>query len=678
MLVALPTIAASCGNKLISLSRSAKVAIMLAVDLISLPVCFAIAVMLRMGSLEQALLSGVAPFIAMGLITIPVFASVGLYGAVIRFIDHRLFVSAAAGLAAVVAFVYLASSLFDYKGLPHSAVLNYWFIAFPYVVASRIVARAVVRGGKRGNLQETECVAAIYGAGEAGAKLAMAMRISGKYRAVCFFDDNRYLVNRNVAGLKVLHPDRLVATVDQRRIELIVIAIPSATVEERKEIMRRARKTNAAVKILSSLMELGNEEITVRSIRDVKIDDLLGREPIRPRADLFKKCVREKNILVTGAGGSIGSELCRQIVTLGPCRLHLLDHSEYALYKIEQETARRYPTIPIQAHLGSVCDARLMERIIDECKIDTIYHAAAYKHVPLVEANIAEGVRNNILGAHVVVGAAFKFNVKTCVLVSTDKAVRPTSIMGASKRVAELVFQAAAIRAKADSVFCMVRFGNVLGSSGSVVPLFKNQIESGGPITITHPEVVRYFMSIPEAAQLIVQAGSMATGGDVFVMDMGKPVKIVDLARAMLATCGLKEKGPTNPNGDIEIEFVGLRPGEKLYEELFAGDNARPSKHPRILTTSEYAIDPDVLDKQITYLMAACANNDIAMITSLLRKLVKGYMPNVQSRVMEPRHVFQNQYAPSLQYKGFQKNEQVGRRVSAGMKRVSTWKAHTT
>jgi FlaA1/EpsC-like NDP-sugar epimerase len=331
--------------------------------------------------------------------------------------------------------------------------------------------------------------------------------------------------------------------------------------------------------------------------------------------------------LVTGAGGSIGSELCRQISALAPSQLHLLDHSEYALYTILQELSSRFPALSIHAHLGSVCDQQLVERIMDTGSIDTVYHAAAYKHVPLVEANMAEGIRNNVVGAQIVVAAAEKFRVQTCVLVSTDKAVRPTNIMGASKRIAELIFQGAAAKADSATTFCMVRFGNVLGSSGSVVPLFKKQIEKGGPITITHPDVVRYFMLIPEAAQLVIQAGAMAKGGEVFLLDMGEPIKIVDLARTMIDMAGLQERNDRNPDGDIEIQFVGLRPGEKLYEELLIGDHAAPCEHPRIMRTTEYSITPEILNRLIENLMLACASNDGASIKTVMQKIVKEYAP---------------------------------------------------
>ncbi len=621
------TLAYRFGLALVSMSRRSKVALMIAADLVSLPLCFLVAMLLRIGYAGAIADYGIAPYILIPLITISVFAMTGLYGAVVRFIDQRLLTATGFGLALAILFTYMLLRLLDYRGLPHNALMIYWFTAFSYVVTSRLVARAFLRNSNPAARMKPECLVGIYGAGEAGSKLARAMRVNGRYLPVCFFDDKHSLDQRNVAGLKVFHSERLVEIANQRRIGLIVIAIPSATAEQRREIMYRANRSNARVKILCSLMELADNAISTRSIRDLKVDDLLGREPIRPDPDLFARCVRGKNVLVTGGGGSIGSELCRQIITLAPRALHVLDHSEYALYSIESELQARFPDGCIVSHLGSACDAGLVERIIDEHEINTIYHAAAYKHVPLVESNMAEGVRNNVMSAQVVANAAHKLHVQTCVLISSDKAVRPTSVMGASKRVAELIFQAAALKAATGTKFCMVRFGNVLGSSGSVVPLFRKQIECGGPITITHPDIVRYFMSIPEAAQLVMQAGAMATGGDVFAMDMGEPVRIVDLARTMIAMSGLSERNEKNSRGDIEIRFVGLRPGEKLYEELFTASDAVRSKHPRIMTTTEYVIDPDELNQQLIYLMVACTTNDRNMIRFLLQKLVREYTP---------------------------------------------------
>ena len=611
------------------MSRRAKIALMLAVDATALPVCFMLAILLRTGDPGAVRLHGLASYLFVAAMTVTAFALTGLYGAVIRFINQGILASAGLSLVLAVASIYLLSPYFRSMEIPREPLAIYWLAAFLYVLVSRLAARALLRDSKLKKRRQAAPLVAIYGAGEAGVKLAQAMRVGDKYRVACFFDDKPALDNRNVTGLRVHHSDRLTQAVHRYHIDLIVIAIPSATPQQRKAIMDKAHRSGAAVKTLCNLMELADEHISTRSIREMKIDDLLGREPIQPDMGLFRKCIDRQNILVTGAGGSIGSELCRQIMSLKPRALHLIDHCEYALYNIEQELARRFPGMTVCAHLGSACDMRLVDRVVCDNGIDTIYHAAAYKHVPLVEANMAEGIRNNILSAEVVANAAQKFKVKTCVLVSSDKAVRPANIMGASKRIAELIFQAAALKSRSGTRFCMVRFGNVLGSSGSVVPLFQSQIEKGGPITVTHPDVVRYFMSIPEAAQLVMQAGAMATGGDVFVMDMGAPVKIVDLARTMIAMCGLTERCAGNPQGDIEIRFVGLRPGEKLYEELFAGNDALPSRHPRIMTTTEYAIDPDTLAQQVAYLMVACTTNDKSMIKLLVAKLVRGYTPAI-------------------------------------------------
>lgn len=617
-------------RELLSLRRTSKVMLMLGADLLALPCCFQLAMLLRVGS-SEFLIDGWTTSIMIALASMLAFRAAGLYDAVIRFIDLRLLGATGLGLGIVVLTFLAAVAYFSYNGIPHTALVIYWFIALSYVALSRMSARLLLCEGGALQRHDAGCNVVIYGAGTAGVKLALAMRRSGKYRPLCFIDDMQALDRRNVAGLSVFHSSRITEAFDRYRVDMTVIAIPSATSEQRRDILYRTRQCNAPVKTLYSMLELADAGITTHSIRDVKIEDLLGRPPIRPHPDLFAKCARSQNVLVTGAGGSIGSELCRQIMSLGPRTLHLLDHSEYALYAIEQELAARFPRKDIRCHLGTVCDADFIDRVLRESAIDTIYHAAAYKHVPLVESNVAEGVRNNVLGARVIADAAGKYRVKTCVLVSTDKAVRPTSIMGASKRIAELIFQAAAMQPGNRTTFCMVRFGNVLGSSGSVIPLFKKQIAQGGPVTITHPDVVRYFMSIPEAAQLVMQAGAMATGGDVFVMDMGEQVRIADLARTLIAMCGLSERTPANPDGEIEIRFVGLRPGEKLYEELFAGNDAVPSRHPRIMTTSEYTIEPEQLHQQLAYLLLACSSNDRNMILFLVQKLVRGYAPHGMS-----------------------------------------------
>ena len=620
-------------STLISMNRVLKVALMLTADFLALPLCFLIAMLLRLGDIDAAMRYEPASYVVIALITIAAFSMTGLYRAVVRFIDYRLLGAAGIGLAVVVLCAYLLSVSMPDKRLPHSAILIYWFIAFSYVVTTRLIVRAFL-SGHAGKMREPGKPVAIYGATELGARVALAMRASGEYRPVCFIDEKRNLNNHTIAGIMVFHSTHFVEMVRKLSIELVVISVPSTSSERLLKILQMMGAAGIPAKILRNMLELADEKFSSKSIREIKIDDLLGRAPVPPRMDLFAKCVEQKNVLVTGAGGSIGSELCRQIMTLSPRQLHLLDHSEFALYTIKQELQARFPGLPVQAHLGSVCSASLVERLMQEGVIDTVYHAAAYKHVPLVEANIVEGIRNNVLGAKIVACAAEKYHVDTCVLISTDKAVRPTNMMGASKRIAELIFQAAAAKSTSGTTFCMVRFGNVLGSSGSVIPLFQHQIATGGPLTITHPDVIRYFMLIPEAAQLVIQAGAMAKGGEVFVLDMGKPIKIVDLARTMIRMCGLVERDKLNPHGDIELQFVGMRPGEKLYEELLIGDDAVPSEHPRIMCATENALHPEVLDQYIAHLMAACNTNNRITIESMVKDIVTEYIPPTKVEVM--------------------------------------------
>jgi FlaA1/EpsC-like NDP-sugar epimerase len=621
---------------MVSLHRTTKIAMMIAADLIALPFCFLVAMLLRGGDLRLASHFGPASYVLVAVVTIAAFSVSDLYRAVIRFIDQRLLSVTGFALAVAILCAYIVMFAINEERFPRSALAIYWFIVFSYVVASRIGMRNFLRNQSAEQRSAAEVVA-IYGAGEAGARLAQAMRNSEEYRPVCIFDDKHALSERNVAGLRVFHTDRLTEIVKAMAVRSIVLALPGASPERLRDIMQRLAQAGVSTKILSRLVDLSDDKVTPReTIREIKFEDLLGRAPVPPRVDLFARCVRGKTVLVTGAGGSIGSELCRQIVTVTPSRLHLLDHSEFALYTIRQELSTRFPDIPIEAHLGSVCNADLVERILRDGEVDTIYHAAAYKHVPLVETNIVEGLRNNVVGAQVIASQAAKHRVETCVLISSDKAVRPTNIMGASKRIAELIFQAAAARHGAHTTFCMVRFGNVLGSSGSVIPLFQRQIARGGPLTITHPEVSRYFMLISEAAQLVIQAGAMAKGGDVFVLDMGEPVRIVDLARTMIALHGLSEKSAQNPGGDIEVRYVGLFPGEKLHEELLTDGQVYPSDHPRIMRMKENALHPSVLETFITCLMMACETHERVMIESMVKAIVTEYTPQLAPAAPAP------------------------------------------
>ena len=453
------------------------------------------------------------------------------------------------------------------------------------------------------------------------------MQLNAEYKAVCFLDDKSSVQYKTVAGLRVYPATAIREAMYRHDVSLIVLAIPSANSKRKRELIERIEHAGLPVKILPSLLSLVDGHASVSDIREVDVADLLGRDPVPPQHSQFSRNIAGKVVMVTGAGGSIGSELCRQIATQRPSRLVMLDHSEFGLYAIDMELAQGTVGMELVPCLGSVLDDALLARVLREQGVQTVYHAAAYKHVPMVEGNVQQGLQNNVFGTLAVARAALAAGVETCVLISTDKAVRPTNVMGASKRAAELIFQAAAQRSNGKTVFSMVRFGNVLGSSGSVVPLFKKQIQEGGPITITHPDIIRYFMLIPEAAQLVIQAGAMARGGEVFVLDMGEPVRIADLARSMIHLSGLTEKTPADADGDIEIEYVGLRPGEKLFEELLIGDDVIPSGHARILCARERHIDPVLLDKMIDSLRKACDDNDTESMLRQVRNLVPEFRP---------------------------------------------------
>lgn len=607
-------------RRLAQVSPRAKLVIMVSGDALFLCACMLLAVALRLGSLETALATAPHLQVSFALMTLPVLWWAGLYRAVVRYIDLRVLASASGALAIAVVLFYTLAVAVGLNAVPRSSLLIFWFIAFAYVVTSRFVARTVLRRGLRhsGRLRRRTI---IYGAGEAGAQLAQAMQLSMDFKAVCFLDDRRDMQRMTVAGLPVYSADQLDIAAVRHDAEQIVLAIPSASPAQRRRLIGRVEASGLTVKLLPGLSELVEGKADVARIREIDVADLLGRDPVAPSAMLFSRNIAGQVVLVTGAGGSIGSELCRQILTQQPRRLILLDHSEFSLYSIDQELKEAAGSAELVPVLGSVLNADMLLALMAREQVQTVYHAAAYKHVPMVEANVQQGILNNVFGTFNVARAARAAGVTTCVLISTDKAVRPTNVMGASKRVAEIVFQGEAMRG-GGTVFAMVRFGNVLGSSGSVVPLFKKQISSGGPITITHPDIIRYFMLIPEAAQLVIQAGAMARGGEVYVLDMGEPVRIADLARSMILLAGLTEKTPETPDGDIAIEYVGLRPGEKLYEELLIGDDVIPSGHPRIMCARERHIDPALLDKMLASLRTACEANDTDAILRRLRNIV--------------------------------------------------------
>lgn len=622
---------------LLALSRPQKIAVMVLADLIALPLCLVLAFYLRLGDPAITYRYGITAPVFMALATIPVFYLMGLYRNVVRFIDISVVKAAALGPAILAVITYFVTQAATSSAPPRSSLFIYWSLAFVYVVASRFGARRLLRTGNQ-HVPEGRTRVAIYGAGEAGYQLANVLRSSRTYQLVCFFDDDPHLHRAFVSGLKVYALRLLGEKLSRHRIEEVIIAIPSAAPQRRREIVEQMRGKGVVVRTIPPIDELVGGKITAQSIRNIKVEDLLGRSPVPPMPELFARNIQGKAVLVTGAGGSIGSELCRQIVSQQPSCLVLLDASELALYQIERELRGKAPDLDLYAVMASVTHRKLLDELLREHKIQTVYHAAAYKHVPLVELNSGEGVINNVLGSLAVAQAARDAAVETCVLISTDKAVRPTNVMGASKRCAELVFQALALLPDTTTTFSMVRFGNVLGSSGSVVPLFQEQIARGGPITLTDYRMTRYFMLIPEAAQLVIQAGAMARGGEVFVLDMGEPVRILDLARTMLSLCGLAETADKDARtGHIAIVQTGLRHGEKLYEELLIGDNTTPSEHPRISFAHESRLPWEVLQIRLETLFEACRNNDPFAIRQELCALVEEYTPYLPPGMPRPQ-----------------------------------------
>jgi FlaA1/EpsC-like NDP-sugar epimerase len=472
----------------------------------------------------------------------------------------------------------------------------------------------------------------IYGAGSAGRQLATALKTGQEYVPIGFVDDSIELHGLLISGLRVITNRQMVEKIDAGLVDQVLLAIPSAPRSRQIQLVNQLEPLAVEVRILPGMADLISGEVRLTDAREVGVDELLGREPVPPNQELLARNIASKNVMVTGAGGSIGSELCRQIIRNQPTALILYELSEFALYSIEQELSQivRELGLNVAIHpvLGSVQNGMRLAAIMTRYEVQTVYHAAAYKHVPLVEFNITEGILNNAFGTRSAAAAAIEAGVESFVLISTDKAVRPTNVMGASKRMAELALQAYAQDPTVKTRFSMVRFGNVLGSSGSVVPLFRKQIATGGPVKVTHPEINRFFMTIPEASQLVIQAGAMGGNGEVFVLDMGQPVKIVDLARRMIHLSGHRVKDESNPNGDIAIEFSGLRPGEKLYEELLIGDNVSGTEHPRIMKAHEGCLTLDELEQVTAELAIACSNNDSHKIIEILQQCVSGFKPD--------------------------------------------------
>jgi FlaA1/EpsC-like NDP-sugar epimerase len=636
------------------LHRNAKRLIALSVDISFCVLTVWLAFYLRLGELiylNSQVFWATAISIAFA---VPIFVLLGLYRAIFRYSGYLAMLTLTRAIGVYGLLFASVVTLIGFENIPRTIGLIQPLLLFFAVGGSRVLARYWLSGVYQNQLQaKTLPRALIYGAGSAGRQLMSAFENSSEMRIAGFLDDDNRLHGGVLNGQPIFSPNDLDNLIESKGITHVLIAIPSASRRWRHNIVKKISGHNLVVRALPSFTDLIDGRVTVSDLRDLDIDDLLGREVVDPIHSLLVKNISSKVVLVTGAGGSIGGELCRQIIRHKPQKLLLVEISEFALYTIHNELEELrerlgdFDTARITPLLASVQDEVRMREIINTWLPDTVYHAAAYKHVPLVEHNVAEGVKNNVIGTLITAQIAIEKGVSNFVLISTDKAVRPTNVMGASKRLAEICLQALhGLQAQQSANKCcstgadhnptsltntnlsMVRFGNVLDSSGSVLPKFQKQIRNGGPITLTHPEITRYFMTIPEAAQLVIQAGAMATGGDVFLLDMGEKVKIADLARRMIELSGLSVRDDSNSDGDIEIEVTGLRPGDKLYEELLIGDNPQPTDHPKIMKALEEFLPWAELQIELEKLNLALQASDALLIRSALKKLVPGYQPN--------------------------------------------------
>lgn len=624
----------------IGLSRRTKAAILISADTFFALLAFWAAFSLRYGEFYVPKPDVWYMFAAAPVIAVPIFLKLGLYRAIIRYIEIRALwtiIQACTLYALVFGLVLYQSGI---KGIPRTVTPLNWLNMMVLVASSRFFVRwwlgetyISLSGGRRFEKNNQKNVA-IYGAGSAGVQLAAALYHGCEFKPMAFIDDNPSLHRQKVNGLRIYPLSSLAYLIERHKLSDVLLAIPSATRSRKGEIIGLLEPYAVHVMSMPGLSEIAEGKVKVDLLQEIEIGDLLGRDSVPPDISLLSANITDKAVMVTGAGGSIGSELCRQIIGLKPKLLVLFELNEYGLYAIEKElqqlSAKAGATqeTEIISVLGSVTNASRIERVCKTFEIQTIYHTAAYKHVPMVEKNPGEAVWNNIFGTLNTAKAAISANVETFVLISTDKAVRPTNTMGATKRFAELILQALSQDADNHQTrFTMVRFGNVLDSSGSVVPLFKEQIARGGPVTVTDPRVIRYFMTIPEAAQLVIQAGGMGLGGDVFVLDMGAPVRIVDLAKRMIHLSGLEVKDENHPGGEIEISFIGLRPGEKLYEELLIGDNVSDTVHKRIMRAEEQVISWTELETLLTTLEKATRDEDFERVRTVLKYAVTGYIP---------------------------------------------------
>ena len=614
---------------LINLSRRNKRTLMVLFDACTVIASIFLAFSLRLGHFYYPTGNNhlLLIMIASPILALPIFYAFGFYREVIRYVGFKALwqINQATTLYAVL--WALISFMAVIEGIPRTVILINWSIVLMSVGGSRFFARWVLSQENITNPLSQKRNVLIYGAGSAGRELCTALYQSSEYNPVAFVDNSVELYRQSINGLEVFNEDDIEDLIQKHNIKEVLLALPSISRRRRNEIIAILNPLPINVRSLPSVSELAQGKVKIDDLRDVSIKDLLGREPVKPNEELLKLKITGKVVLVTGAGGSIGSELCRQIILQKPKQLILYEINEFSLYNVEQEFDKiEMPHVEILPVLGSVRDRKRFQNVVKHFSVQTIYHAAAYKHVPLVEYNNSEGVLNNTFGTLIAAEVALAEKVETFVLISTDKAVRPTNTMGATKRIAELVLQALS-KQESSTCFTMVRFGNVLDSSGSVIPLFKQQIKNGGPVTVTNANMVRYFMTIPEAVELVVQAGAMGKGGDVFVLDMGEPVRIYDLATKMIQLSGLQVLDEDNLDGDIEIKCIGLRPGEKLYEELLVGDNISQTDSLLIMRAEESMLDWEDLKPILDQLNEAINNSDQEKVRELLIEAVPEFKP---------------------------------------------------
>ena len=606
-----------------SLGRRQKQILMIFADMLLLPFSFWLSVSLQFGYIpvNSYWSDNWAFFLIIIVSMIPMFIHYGLYRAVLKYMGYQVILATVKSVSVSCIFLGLIFIFSNELLLSQSAIVIFWFVTILNIIASRYLMKSLLYLN-----EPVKKSIAIYGAGQAGAQLINNLRVSSEFIPIALFDDDPAKWGTVVNSVWVYAPSEIEDVIEKNNIGIILVGILGISKEERKIILQRISDYPVQVRMISSIENLISGNFNLRSIRSVEVEDILGRDIVKPNEKLLSSNLKNKNILVTGAGGSIGRELCKQIVNLNPRKIIILENNEYALYKVQMEIKKYASYIRIIPVLSSVLDYIHLKDILMNNQIHTVYHAAAYKHVPLVENNPLDGIKNNILGTYYCVKASLEANIDNFILISTDKAVRPANIMGATKRYSELILQGAQ-RVSSGTCFSIVRFGNVLNSAGSVVPLFREQIQKGGPITVTHPDVARYFMSIPEAVELVIQAGAMARGGEVFVLEMGEPIRIYDLAIKMIHLSGYQHKDNRNIHGDIEIKISGLRQGEKIDEELIIGNNVYETEHPQILKAEEKFISWEKIEELSIELIKVCETRELSSVLEILQQAVSDWKP---------------------------------------------------